>query len=522
MHNSPPPVIRLENISKSFGAVKANRDISLDIRAGQIKALLGENGAGKSTLMSMLSGRLQPDSGRVLVDGKETAIRSTHIAHRVGIGMVYQHFMLVEAMTVAENVLLGQSPSLWLPPPKILQQVAELASRFGLAIDPAARVSELSMGERQRVEILKLLHRQSRILIFDEPTAVLTPQEIDQLFEALRQMAGQDKAIVFISHKLDEVMALADEITILRKGAVIAEMKAGDVRSKADLALKMVGREVVLQVDRPPVDSRQLMLRIDALSGSGLADIDLQVRQGEILGLVGVAGNGQKALVETICGLRRPESGSVKILGLGWEQFYARHSWDGNLIYIPEDRRGLATCLNMTLTENFLLTTRRGFSVGPWLLRSKAEKKARQLMEEFDVQPPDPKLQARQLSGGNLQKLVLAREFFRRPRLIVAEQPTQGLDIGATEDIWQVLLKARQRAGIILITGDLNEALALSDRIAVMFGGRIMDTFDIADSEQVANIGLLMAGILPDAEPAAESEKRPQRQDASEEDTAER
>ncbi len=515
MDSIPPPVIQLEHISKSFGAVKANQDISLDIRSGLIKALLGENGAGKSTLMSILAGRLQPDSGRILVDGQPTAIRSTHIAHRLGIGMVYQHFMLVEAMTVAENVLLGQAPNRWMPPARLLEQVAALAERFGLAIDPAARIAELSMGERQRVEILKLLHRRSRILIFDEPTAVLTPQETEQLFEALRQMAGQGKAIVFISHKLDEVMALADEITILRKGAVIAEMKAGQVKSKADLALKMVGREVVLQVERPPVESRQLMLRIDGLEGNGLSNIDLQVRQGEILGLVGVAGNGQKALVETICGLRRPESGTVKILGLDWEQFYARHSWDGNLIYIPEDRRGLATCLNMTLAENFLLTTRKGFSIGPWLLRSKAENKARQLMEEFDVQPPDPKLQARQLSGGNLQKLVLAREFFRRPRLIVAEQPTQGLDIGATEDIWQVLLKARQRAGIILITGDLNEALSLSDRIAVMFGGRIMDTFDIADSERVAAIGLLMAGITSDDEPATGSVDAVCKQDAS-------
>ena len=503
MESLPPPVIRLEHISKSFGPVKANEDISLDIRPGRIKALLGENGAGKSTLMSILAGRLQPDSGRILVDGQPTAIRSTLIAHRLGIGMVYQHFMLVEAMTVAENVMLGQSPSLWLPPAQMLQQVAELAGRFGLVIDPATRVSELSMGERQRVEILKLLHRQSRILIFDEPTAVLTPQEIEQLFEALRQMAGQGKAIVFISHKLDEVMDLADEITILRKGAVISEMNAADVRSKAELALKMVGREVVLQVERAPVESRQVMLRIDGLSGRGLKDIHLQVRQGEILGLVGVAGNGQKALVETICGLQRPETGTVRILGLDWERFYSRHSWDGNLIYIPEDRRGLATCLNMTLAENFLITTRRGFSVGPWLLRSKAVDKAKQLMEEFDVQPPDPKLQARQLSGGNLQKLVLAREFFRRPRLIVAEQPTQGLDIGATEDIWQVLLKARQRAGILLITGDLNEALSLSDRIAVMFGGRIMDTFDVADSRRVADIGLLMAGL--DAEPGTET-----------------
>jgi simple sugar transport system ATP-binding protein len=489
------PVIRLEKIRKTFGAVCANDDVTLDIHAGRIKALLGENGAGKSTLMSILAGRLQPDSGLIRVDGVETSITATHIAHKFGIGMVYQHFMLVDAMTVAENVLLGQSRNLWMPQQRVLGQVARLAGRFGLKIDPAARVAELSMGEKQRVEIVKLLYRQSRVLIFDEPTAVLTPPEIEQLFDALRTMATEGKAIVFISHKLDEVMALADEIAILRRGAVVAEMRADAVDSKADLALKMVGREVVLQVAREPVESRQIVLRTDGLSGNRLEKIDLQLRQGEILAVVGVAGNGQKPLVETVCGLRSPEHGSVRILGRDWSAFFAAQSWEGNLIYIPEDRRGLAVCLELNLLENFLLTTRRGFSKGPWLLRRQAETKARQLIEEFDVQPPNPMIRARQLSGGNLQKMVLAREFYRKPRLIVAEQPTQGLDIGATEEIWQVLLKARSRAGILLVTGDLNEALSLADRIAVMFEGRIMDTFDIGDREKIDQIGLLMAGI---------------------------
>jgi simple sugar transport system ATP-binding protein len=498
-----PPLIGLENIVKSFGPVRANDDISLDIHSGRIKALLGENGAGKSTLMSILAGRLQPDSGRIRVDGLETSIYATHVAHRVGIGMVYQHFMLVDAMTVAENVLLGQSQKRWLPEKAVLAQVGRLAERYGLKIDPAARVADLSMGEKQRVEILKLLYRQSRVLIFDEPTAVLTPQEIEQLFDALRQMADQGKAIVFISHKLDEVMALADEIAILRKGAVVAEMDAASVSSKADLALKMVGREIVLKIAREPVESRQVVLRIDGLSGSGLKKIDLDLRQGEILAVVGVAGNGQKPLVETVCGLRRPRDGTVKILGRNWEAFYAHQTWEGNLIYIPEDRRGLAVCLELNLVENFLLTTRRGFSKGPWLLRRKAEAKARQLIEEFDVQPPEPMIRARQLSGGNLQKMVLAREFYRKPRLIVAEQPTQGLDIGATEAIWQVLLKARSRAGILLVTGDLNEALSLADRIAVMFEGRIMGTLDIEDREKIDQIGLFMAGIVPEPPPAA-------------------
>jgi simple sugar transport system ATP-binding protein len=503
MQQAEPSVIRLEHISKSFGTVRANDDISLNIRTGRIKALLGENGAGKSTLMSILAGRLQPDSGRVMVDDVETPIYATHVAHKLGIGMVYQHFMLVEAMTVAENVLLGQSKALWMPEKKVQQEVADLAARYGLKIDPTARISDLSMGEKQRVEILKLLYRQSRVLIFDEPTAVLTPQETEQLFDALRKMADQNKAIVFISHKLDEVMALADEIAILRKGAVVGEMAAEDVGSKADLAFQMVGREVVLQVTREPIEVRQLVLRIEGLSGNGLDGVDLQVRQGEILSVVGVAGNGQKQLVETICGLRRPERGAVKILGQDWEDFYTRRAWEGNLIYIPEDRRGLATCLDLNLVENFLLTTRRGFSRGPWLLRGQAENKARELIEAFDVQPPKPLILAKQLSGGNLQKMVLAREFYRKPRLIVAEQPTQGLDIGATEDIWQVLLKARVRAGIVLVTGDLNEALSLADRVAVMFEGRIMDTFDVADTARIDQIGPLMAGVAPEPTPTA-------------------
>ena len=495
MAEALPPIIRLNSISKAFGPIKANRDISLDIRAGRIKALLGENGAGKSTLMSILSGRLQPDSGSILVEGTEKSFHTTQAAHSAGIGMVYQHFMLVESMTVAENVLLGQSEGIWLSPKKMLNQVTELSRRYHLGIDPSARVSQLSMGERQRVEILKLLYRQSRVLIFDEPTAVLTPPEVSQLFDALRRMAAEGKAIVFISHKLDEVMALADDIAILRKGSVVAEMDAREVKSKAELAMRMVGREVVLQVTKEPVEVRQTVLRIDGLSGNGLDHIDLHVRQGEILGIVGVAGNGQKPLVETVCGLLKPTHGAVHILGRSWEKFYSRHSWDGNLIYIPEDRRGLATCLDLSLVDNFLLTTRQGFSRGPWLLLHRARRKTVELIAEFDVQPPEPLTLARHLSGGNLQKMVLAREFYRRPRLIVAEQPTQGLDIGATEEIWQVLLKARQRAGILLVTGDLKEALSLSDRVAVLFGGRIMEVIDSDDAEGIARIGPLMAGI---------------------------
>ncbi|RJQ49738.1 MAG: ABC transporter ATP-binding protein [Desulfobacteraceae bacterium] len=491
------PLVRLESIRKSFGSTLANQDISLDFYGGRIKALLGENGAGKSTLMNILSGRLKPDSGRIHIDGRLQLNYSTQSAIRGGIGMVYQHFMLVEAMTVAENVFLGQESRFWMSRKAMSEQVLTLAEKFRLKIDPEVKISKLSMGERQRVEILKLLHRKSRVLIFDEPTAVLTPQETEQLFGALRQMADQGKAVVFISHKLTEVMALADEIAILRKGVVVDQLDAKAVRSKGDLAKRMVGREVLLQVDRKPMEPKQIVLRIEGLSDETLKDVNLTVRQGEIFGIIGVAGNGQKRLVEIVSGLNPPEAGTVKILGESWRAFFSDPPRDAALSYVPEDRRGLAVCLGLDLVDNFLLTTRRGFSVGPWLRRSLAREKADLLIEQFRIQPPFTAALARQLSGGNLQKLVLAREFYRRPRLIVAEQPTQGLDIGATEEVWQVLLKARERAGILLVTGDLREALTLCDTVAVMFGGRLMDTFPTSDRKKVEQIGLLMAGIHP-------------------------
>jgi ABC-type uncharacterized transport system ATPase subunit len=488
------PLIRLEGLSKKFGPKYANRRITLDIRAGRIKSLLGENGAGKSTLMGMLAGRLQPDEGRILIEGHPRRFASPRDALQEGIGMVYQHFMLVEAMTVAENIFLGLPGGRFLKIQEMERQVAELSRRVRLDINPAARVATLSMGEKQRVEILKLLFRRNRVLIFDEPTAVLTPHEATQLFEALRRMASQGQAIVFISHKLSEVMALSDDIAVLRKGEVVADMTADAIHTKEELARLMVGREVILQVAREAMDLRQTVLRVSGLNDAPLKDVNLILRQGEILGLVGVAGNGQRQLVDTICGLRFPGSGQIRVMGQSWAPFHRQRTWDGNLSYIPEDRQGLATCRNLTLTENFLLTTRRGFCHGPWLRRQSAEERLEQLIHDFDIQPPDSRALARHLSGGNLQKLVLAREFFRRPRLIVAEQPTQGLDIAATEDVWQVLLKARERAGILLVTGDLAEALSLADRIAVIFDGRIVDTFAADNRAKIDRIGLMMAG----------------------------
>ena len=488
-------LVRLENISKAFGPIRANRDISLDIKAGTITALLGENGAGKSTLMGVLAGQLAPDSGTVYIDNREVTLKGTRSAIDYGIGMVYQHFMLVDALTVSENIFLGQESGAVLNRDFMHRRVRELAHTAGLEIDPAARVATLSMGEKQRVEILRLLHRDSRILIFDEPTAVLTPPEIKQLFNALKQMAEQGKAIIFISHKLAEVIDIADEIAILRRGVLTDQMAAEAVTSRAELARRMVGREVILQVEKKPLEPRQRVFNIRGLSDDVLRDIDLDLRQGEILGLVGVAGNGQKRLVEIVCGLHRPTGGRITILGKNWRTFHGAANRDNLLSYIPEDRQGLATCPRMDLLDNFLITTRHAFCSGPWLLKKRAREKAAKLIRDFDVQPARLQATARQLSGGNLQKLVLAREFFRRPRLIVAEQPTQGLDVGATEEVWNLLLKARERAGILLVTGDLKEALSLSDRVAVIYSGRLIDTFPVADTDKVDQIGLMMAGL---------------------------
>jgi ABC-type uncharacterized transport system ATPase subunit len=494
------PLVRLVGVTKRFAQVLANDAISLSIMPGRIKALLGENGAGKSTLMAMLAGRFKPDEGHIEVAGRPVAFASSRQAIAAGIGMVYQHFMLVEDMSVAENVLLGQEGGFFLDPAQMRATVAELAQRFGLNIDPAARVGDLSMGERQRVEILKLLHRRSQVLIFDEPTAVLTPGEIEALFDALRSMSAQGKAIVFISHKLEEVLSVADEIAVLRKGRVEGEFLTSEVTSPADLARRMVGRDVLLTVHREPVETGPVVLAVRQLSRQGaggalLDDVSFDLRQGEVLAVVGVGGNGQQPLVETICGLNPPDSGEVELLGQGWRRFFSGNHWKGALAWIPEDRAGLATCAGLNLTDNLLLTTRQGFAQGQWLLRGSATRTAVDIVREHNVLPGRVEAQAWQLSGGNLQKFVLGREMFREPKVLVAEQPTQGLDVSATEAVWQRLLDARATAGVLLVTGDLSEALQLADRILVLYRGRVMGLFPASDAAQVERIGALMAGL---------------------------
>jgi general nucleoside transport system ATP-binding protein len=489
------PYVRLERVSKSYGLVKANDRISLALHPGEVTAILGENGAGKSTLMAILAGKIQPDEGRIYLDGGARRFRSTKDAIRSGIGMVYQHFTLVEPMTVAENVHLGQENGFFLNRKAMNERVRELGARYGWEVDPERKVFELSMGEKQRVEILKLLHRQSRVLIFDEPTAVLTPIEAEQLFGGLKQMAGQGRAVVFISHKLKEVMAVADRILILRRGAVISEMLREEVHSTADLARAMVGRDVIFQVHPERVPLGEAVLEAEGLEGSGFGPVDLVLRKGEILAVVGVAGNGQKSLVETVSGQEIPRRGRLALLGRPRGEFFASEALRNGLSYIPEDRLGRGTCPNLTLTENFLMTTRGQFGKGPFLRKGMVTREAAATLKRYNVQPPNAALQARKLSGGNLQKLVVGRELYRTPLLVVAEQPTQGLDISATQEVWDYLLLAKRKAGILLVTGDLNEALKLADRIAVMFRGRFVDLFPVSDTAKVDSIGQMMAGV---------------------------
>lgn len=508
-----PPMVRIEGISKAFGPVQASKDVRLDIRAGRILALLGENGAGKSTLMSILSGTLLPDAGHILVEGNRLPLGDASASLEAGIGMVHQHFLVMEQLTVAQNVCLGLPGAFVLRPSQMAALVAKVAERFGLSIDPSAKVATLSMGERQRVEILKLLARESRTLIFDEPTAVLTPDEAAALFEAMHGMLAQDKAVVFISHKMPEIQALAArapvDVAVLRQGEVVARYDlTKDTPSDAELIRAMVGREVdmgqVASLAVAPHAVGEPVLSCVSLEAPGLREVSFTLHQGEIMAVAGVAGNGQKPLVEVLAGLQAPEGGAVRILERSWQEFYAGKDPGRDLAVIPEDRRGSACAESLNLLENYLLTTRRRYAKGGLLDRRSALGDVRSILQAFDVRPPNPAAQARRLSGGNLQKLVLGREFSRQPRIIIAEQPTQGLDVAATQDIWQRLLAVRASAGVLLITSDLHEAMLLADRILVLYHGRIMGERgrcapqsggEVCSDDARSQLGRWMAGL---------------------------
>jgi general nucleoside transport system ATP-binding protein len=510
---SSSPAVEMRGIVKRFPGVVANDHTDLTVHAGQIHALLGENGAGKSTLMNVLSGLYRPDAGEIHIHGRPVDIRSPRDATSHGIGMVHQHFMLVEPQTVAENIILGLTqPRFRLRMDRVEQKVLDLSTRYGLEVDPQAYIWQLSVGEQQRVEILKTLYRGAQILILDEPTAVLTPQESEDLGRTLRQMVQEGKSVIFITHKLDEVIAFSDQVTVLRRGKTVANLHTTKT-SKSELARYMVGREVEFEIDRSEylVDeetraSARAMLVLEnasALSDKALPalkEVSLSVQQYEILGIAGVAGNGQRELAEVITGLRPATSGRISLCNCPVTNKPPRRAIDIGLSHIPEDRMQTGLVANMSVCDNLILKEYRRPPLARlgFLIQQAIRRFSDRLIGEYEVQTPSRETPIKGLSGGNLQKALLAREITAGGDLMVAVHPTRGLDIGATEWVQRKLLEQRQKgAAILLISEDLDELLAVSDRIAVMYEGRVMGMVSAAEAD-VEELGLMMAGVAVD------------------------
>lgn len=495
-------VVKLVNITKRFSNVVANEGINLTLRRGEIHALLGENGAGKTTLMNILSGLYRPDAGRIVVWGEDVALRSPREALAHGIGMVHQHFELVDTLTVAENIVLGHRPSGFLLPPKAIADLVLRSSKaYGLVVDPHAYVWQLSVGERQRVEILRWLYRGAQLMILDEPTAVLTPGEASELYRSLREMANAGKAVVFISHKLDEVMAAADRITVLRSGRVVGTVAKRDT-SITELTRMMIGRELCRSESKKVSAAGKAVLAlhgIHALSDRGtpaLRGVDLTLHEGEILGIAGVAGNGQRELAEVITGLRAITSGRLYVGGIDLTGAGPLRIMNAGVRYVPEERLGTGLVPQCNLIDNAILRDfrRPPFKRGFWIDRKSALKRAELIIEQFGIKTPGPGVCARDLSGGNLQKLLVGRELFSCPKVLVVAQPTRGLDIAATDAVRKQLLTLRdQGTGVLLISEDLDEILEMSDRIAVMFSGRILGVVSGKDATR-EHVGALMGG----------------------------
>jgi len=497
------PALATRDVTKRFPGVLANDRVSFEVLPGEIHALLGENGAGKTTLCNVLTGLYRPDDGYVEVGGAAMQFHSPRDSQQAGIFMVHQHLRLVESMTVAENVVLGWSKSRWrFSPGAVEKTVAEAAERFQMPVDPKARIWQLSLGERQRVEILKALYRGARILILDEPTTVLTPQEADQLFSSVRDMAGAGQTVIFISHKLPEVLAVADRVTILRQGHSITTVPTAG--TDADhLAGLMVGRDVSLEATtRLAKEPGPAIVELAGVSARGdlgaeaLKDVTLGVHAGEILGIAGVSGNGQRELAEVITGLRPTTAGKITVAGMPLRSSDARAAIDLGIAYVPEDRMGTGISPNLSIAENLILKSYRGKEMrrGPLLSSRKEIANAKELMARFDIRAPGPRTLIRQLSGGNIQKVLLARELSSAPRVLVAASPTRGLDVGATQYVRQVLVEtAKSGVAVLMVSEDLDEIFELSDRIAVFYNGRVVGIVSAAEANR-QQIGLMMAG----------------------------
>ena len=499
--------LEMRGVTKRFPGVLANDRVDFDVRSGEVHALLGENGAGKSTLMKVLYGLYHLDEGEILLNGKPVQISSPTDSINLGIGMIHQHFMLVQTLTVAENVALGlpSSRGALTDLDRVSKRIIELADIYGLKIDPSAYIWQLSVGQQQRVEIIKALYRGAALLILDEPTAVLTPQEVNELFVIMRQMVKDGHALIFISHKLHEVVDISQRVTVLRDGRKIGTRPTSET-TKQDLANWMVGREVGFIPDRGDVVPGEVRLGLeDVHCGSdrgtpGLRGVSIEVRSGEILGIAGVSGNGQRELAEAVTGLRRIVSGHVQLEGRDVTNFPPGELTDRMLSYIPEERMRDGMIRDFTVAENLILREhhKQPYSRSGFLNLGGIANHADGLIRQFHVKTPSRDTLAKNLSGGNIQKVVLAREISRDPRVILAAQPTRGLDIGATEYVRMELLEQRKKgAAILLISEDLDEILALSDRIAVIYEGQIMDIVPRADATP-EKLGLLMAGVRPE------------------------
>jgi general nucleoside transport system ATP-binding protein len=496
----------LRGITKRFPGVVANDSVDFDAAEGEVHALLGENGAGKTTLSNILTGLYRADEGEIVLFGQPREFHSPRDALDAGIAMVHQHFRLVSPFTVAENVVLGDHRDIGrrflLRPGTIERRVAELSKRFGLAVDPRARIWQLSLGEQQRVEILKALYRDARILILDEPTAVLTPQEADALFETIRAMAEDGRTVIFISHKLHEVKAVADRVTVLRRGKSVATVDAAGA-TRRSLAAMMVGREIELgrqdDGDRLPGEAVLVLGDVCADGDRGtpaLRDVSFSLRAGEIVAVAGVAGNGQRELAETIAGMRPATKGTIRANGRALRGGDPREAIAAGIAYVPEDRLGTGVAPGLSVASNLVLKSYRRppASRGPLLLLGRIREHARSAMHAHDVRATGPEVPARQLSGGNLQKVVLAREFSGEPAVVVAASPTRGLDVAAIETVHAYLREAAANGvGVLLISEDLDEIFVLADRIVVMYEGAIVGERDAATAT-VEDLGLLMAG----------------------------
>lgn len=496
-----PLVVEMRGIVKRFPGVLANDYVDFELRQGEIHALLGENGAGKSTLMNVLAGMYRQEYGTIKVKGREVNFNSPRDAIQAGIGMVHQHFMLVPSQTVTENILLGlDEPRFRMRLHEYDRIISDLGDRFGLKVDPRAKIWQLSVGEQQRVEILKMLYRGADVLIMDEPTAVLAPQEIDDLFDTLRSMANEGKSVIFISHKLQEVMEIANRITVLRRGKVTAEgLETKDI-TREELARQMVGRVVVLSVDKAPQKPGDVVLEIKDVYAENdkglpaLQGLSLEIRSGEILGLAGVAGNGQRELAQAINGLRKCSRGQIILFGEAINNRPTRFTIQKGLAYIPEDRTHVGTSPNLSVTDNVIMKKYRQPPIARgWAIdMPQATKFAEGLKQSYDIAVPTVETPVRLLSGGNLQRVILSREISGEPPLLVAVQPTRGLDVGAIEGVHRLLLAQRQAgAAILLISEELEELITLSDRIAVIYEGRIMG--EVLDGN-LESIGLMMTG----------------------------